>query len=105
MSDDDEEISPRLPSPDQIDWGLRFWDWQTENPVRSVVSPFTPKTKKAWLYRGRFLADLMSDDGTRFFTAGGGNGRLLLDLKNPNPKLDWEPDEEPKVKTDPPKKP
>jgi WD40 repeat protein len=91
----------------EIDQGLRFWDWQSDKPVRRVMTPWHDKARKAWLAMGRFESLLMSEDGTRFLSSGNGAGVLLLDLKKPKPPPDWEPDEEPepKPKKDPPKKP
>ena len=88
----------RMPSPDQVDFGLRIWDWQTERPPSTVVCPVTPKMLEAWRHMGRFHARLMSDDGNRFLSVGGEGGHLLLDLKNPNPKPVGEPDEDPMPK-------
>ena len=85
----------RILSPGELDFGLRFWDWQTENPPSTVICPITPSMTKAWRHMGRFHSRLMSDDGNRFLSVGGGGGHLLLDLKNPNPPPDWEPDPEP----------
>ncbi len=90
-------------SPDQIDFGLRIWDWQTERPPSTVICPVTPpKMMKVWRHMGRFHARLMSDDGNRFLSVGGEGGHLLLDMKNPSPKpigdLDPEPDEDPMPK-------
>jgi WD40 repeat protein len=101
-------------TPEDRDWGIRFWDWQTNAQPRLVVSPWTEEEKKAWDRRGRFHIELlkvnkawqgkgqfhagvMSDDGTRFFSVNGNQGRLLLDLKNPDPKPEKKP-EEPKAK-------
>jgi WD40 repeat protein len=86
------------------DWGVRFWDWQTENPPTSVIGPMTPEQNKAWQSMGFFRTYVMSSDGNRFLSFLGSQGLLLLDLKNPNPPPEKKP-EEPKAKNDPPKKP
>ena len=79
---------------DRSDLGLRFWDWQSDKPVRRVLAPDHLKRKDAWRTLGYFAPLLMSADGTRFVSSGNYGGVLLLDLKKP----DWEPNEEPKVK-------
>ena len=94
-------VGTRMLMPDQLDWGLRFWDWQTEDPPTSVISPITPEDTKTWRGKGIFHPWMMTSDGNRFFSVRGGQGRMLLDLKNPNPP----PEKKPEPKKDPPKKP
>ena len=84
-----------------MDWGVRFWDWQTENPPTWVIGPITPEQNKAWQSMGSFRTHVMSSDGNRFLSITGSQGLLLLDLKNPNPA----PEKKPESKKDPPKKP
>jgi WD40 repeat protein len=87
-----------LASPDRMDLGLRFWDWQTEDPPISVVCPFTPEVDKAWRSMGSFQTHVMSSDGNRFLSITGSQGLLLLDLKNPNPPPEKKPEEKPNAK-------
>ncbi len=91
-------VSSRLRDAKGRDWGIRFWDWQTEDPPTAVISPTPPQKLKAWVGKGRFFASMMSSDGNRFFSSLGSGGRMTLDLKNPNPAPDGEPEPEEKPK-------
>jgi WD40 repeat protein len=86
-------VEPRIRTPDRVDSHLRFWDWRTEEPPTAVMYSITPdEWSKRWQNLGWCRPYVMTSDGNRFLSVGGGQGLLLLDLKNPNPPPEKKPE-------------